>query len=369
MIREGKFGTFEAVCLMTIVIASKSFFSTIRLLLKTTGTAGWYSTLVSCLTSIVLFMFLYLLMKRFPGMELTEIFERVTGKIIGKFLSFLFVAYFIYYSGVNIREFVEMIKTYVYPYTPPSVIVSVFLLAVLVITYVGLEGVARLSAMCFIPAIIGFIGILILAYPNYRLDYIFPLGGYGIDKTLYYGILRSSAYSEPVMLAFIINSIHGVGNFKKIGLLSLVLSGVIISISIFCDLMAFSFTVGSENVSSLFQLSRIIYFSRFFQRVESIFIIIWVITAVITVAATFYIAVSIFCKAFRVNNHRPLLFPASFLTFMIALLPENLVQVAELYVLYIRQYSIFFVYLIPILVLIVSLILGKKGGIPENEKA
>ncbi|HEX9060289.1 MAG TPA: GerAB/ArcD/ProY family transporter, partial [Clostridia bacterium] len=193
--------------------------------------------------------------------------------------------------------------------------------------------------------------------------------GYGIGKTVYQGIFRSSAYDEVVILAFIINSVHGLKNFKKAGLVSLILSGVIISTTVLCDLMAFAYTQGSENLSDLFQLSRIIYYNRFFQRVEAIFLFIWVIASIVTVATAFYISISIYCKAFRISNHRPLILPGIFLTFMVALLPENLNETVEKNILFIREYSIFVVYLIPILVLIISLILGRKGGHEKVEKA
>lgn len=369
MNKEGKFGLFEAVCLTTLVLITKNFYTSIRVLIKATGTAAWYTTLLSCATSMILFLFLYLLMKRFPARNLIEIFEDVTGKVVGKILALIFCGYFVYYAGSNLREFLEMIKAYNLPYTPPSLILFAFMLAVIVLAYIGIDGLARLSYISFFPIIIGLVLILVLAYPYYSIDYIFPIGGYGISKTLYQGFFRGSAYDEVVILAIIINSVHGLKIFKKAGLISLGLAGAIISVSIFCDLMAFAYTQGSENLSSLFQLSRTIYFNRYFQRIESVFLFIWVIASIITVATAFYTAVSVYCKAFKIGNHKPLILPFTFLTFMVALLPENLTETVEINILLIRQYSMFVVYLIPILVLVVSFILGKKGEKTKVEKA
>jgi spore germination protein KB len=369
MIKEGKFGTFEAVCLTTLVLSTKDFYTSIRVLIKTTSTAAWYATLLSCTSSIIMFLFIYLLMKRFPGKNLIEVFEAVTGKVIGKILSVIFCAYFIYYCGSNLREFLEMIKAYNLPYTPPSQILFAFLLAVIVLSYIGIDGIARLSLLAFFPIVIGLATILISAYPIYNFNYLFPLGGYGVGQTIHQGLLRSSAYDEAIILAIIINSVHGLKNFRKAGVISLILSGVIISISVLCDIMAFAYTQGSENLSDLFQLSRLIYFNRFFQRVESIFLFIWVIASIITVSAAFYIAISVYCKAFKISNHKPLLLPCAFLTFMVTLLPENLSETVERNILFIRGYSVFVVYLIPILVLIASLVFGKKGEKEKVEKA
>ena len=111
----------------------------------------------------------------------------------------------------------------------------------------------------------------------------------------------------------------------------------------------------------MYQLSRIIYYSRFFQRIESIFLFIWIFASVVTVSATFYIALSSYCRAFQINNHRPLLLPFAFLTFVISYLPSDIAEIIEIHVKYIRQFSIFILYLIPVVVLLFALILKKKG--------
>ena len=368
MMKEGKFGTMEAVALTTIVLITKAFYTSIRVLVKATSTSAWFATLISCSVSILLFLLVYLLMKRFPNKELVEIFEIVTGKFIGKILALIFSAYFVYYAGSSLREFVEMIKAYVLPYTPPSAIIFVFLAVVVFFAYVGLEGIARMSYISLIIVIIGLTLILILPLPFYNVDNLFPLAGYSLQTTLFSGLLRASAYSDVIFLAFIINAIHGVKQFKKVGLTSLALSGAIISVTILCSILAFEYTQASENLSALFQLSRNIYFNRFFQRVESIFIFIWVVASIINVSLVFYMATSIFCKAFKIPNHRPSLLPLAFCTFTVTLLPESLSEVVEKNVLFLRQYSIFITYLIPLLVLLLALIRGKKGEKIKVEK-
>ncbi len=361
MINEGKFGTAEAVYLTTLVIASKAFYTSIRVMIKNTGTAAWYMTLVSCLTSIIFFLLISLVMKRFPGKNLVEIFELVTGKFFGKILTLLFSVYFVYYAGSSLREFLEMIKAYNLPYTPPSLIIFAFMAVVVVLTYIGLEGMARFATVIFYPVFIGIAIILVLAYPYYNVRAIFPIGGYGITETLKSGFLRSSAYDEVIILAFIINSIDGVKSFKKVGTLSIFISGIVFAFTCLCNIMAFDYTMSSENVSDLFQLARVIYFSRFFQRIESIFLFIWIIASLITVGLAFYIAISSFCKAFKISNHRPLILQFAFLTFMVTLLPEGLIELAKSNIVVMREYSMVLVYGIPILVLFISVIFGKKG--------
>jgi spore germination protein KB len=362
MIKEGKFGFLEAFALVTIMVITKIFYTSPFAIIKELGTAAWYGTLISCLTSLLFFGLIYLLLKRFPGKDLYQVFEAVLGSKLGKTLILTFAVYFLYYAGVNIREFIGILKVYSKPLTPAEILAAALLLVAIALAYVGLEGIARTAYIFFYLIIGGLLIIIFLAIPAYELDYLKPWLGYGLDKTVLIGILRSSAYDEIIILGIIINSLHGLKNFKRIGVACLIFIGLTFSICLACILAAFQYTVASEHLSGMFQLSRIIYYSRFFQRVEAIFLFIWVFASVITVSLAFYIALSSYCRAFKINNHRPLLLPFAFLAFTVTFWPDNIAQVLEIHVKIIRQYSFLILYLLPLLVLAWSLITGKKGG-------
>jgi spore germination protein KB len=368
MIKEGKIGLHEAIAISTLSIVTKVFYTNPSAVVKSTGTAGWYATLISVLASALIFLIIYALLKRFPGKDLNDIFDIVFGKVVGKAFSFLFIGYFIFYAGSNLREFVEMIKAYNLPYTQPSVIIFTFLLPIALISYLGFEVLSRISYIGFWIVLGGIFIILVLAVPIYQINSIYPLGGYGIKKSISIGITRLSAYDELIILCFLVSSLQEIKNVKIAGLTSLAISGTAISLVILCSILAFDFTMARENLSNLFELSRSIYLSRFFQRLESIFLFVWVIASVILVTIIFYLALSIFCKTFRINNQRPLILPFIFITFTIALLPENLPQTINVGTNFQRQSSALIVYLIPVITLIVSFIFKKKGAENNFEK-
>jgi spore germination protein KB len=362
MIKEGHFGFYEAFSLMTIVLLTKIFYTSPMVLIKSLGTAAWYGTLVSCAVALVFFAFLYALMKRFPQQDLYQIFETVTGKVIGKLLIFLFSGFLLYSAVVNMREFISVLKVYSMPFTPAAVLVFAFLLVVIAMAYVGLEGIVRTAYVFFYPVIGSLFLILLLSIPSYDFDYLKPYLGYGLVKTALVGVMRSAAYDEIVLLAVIIRSIHGVKLFKKVGLASLIFSGAVIACCVACILASFQYTVGSEQVSGMYQLAKTIYFSRFFQRIEAIFLFIWVITSVLNVSFIFYVAVSSYCRVFQIDNHRPLLLPFGILTFILALFPETMAEIVEVHIKILREYSSALLMFIPLMVLAVALVRRKKGG-------
>jgi spore germination protein KB len=368
MIKEGKIGFREALALSTLAIVTKVFYTNPSAIIKAGGTAAWYITLASAIISLVCFFLVYILLMRFPGQNLNEIFEEVFGKIIGKTLSLVFIGYFTFYAGANLREFVEMIKAYSLPYTQPSFIIITFLLPVAVITYLGLEILVRISYASFWFIIGTIVVILVLNYPQYRLDSIYPLGGYGLQNNVSIAVTRMSAYTEVIVLAFIVRSVNEIKMIKSLGAISLTIAVTSISLVIFCSILKFDYTMSTEHVSNLFELSRGIYFGRFFQRIEAIFLIVWVTTSIILVAAFFYMAVSIFCSAFNISDQKPLIIPFVLLTFIITLQYDNLPEQLEKGTNFQRQKSALIIYLIPLATLAASLIFKKKGAKGSNEK-
>jgi len=79
--------------------------------------------LIAVSTALVGFLFIFLLMKRFPGQDLVSVFETVFGKIAGNIISIITAAAILFNSLMIIREFSEAIKAYVYPFSPASMII------------------------------------------------------------------------------------------------------------------------------------------------------------------------------------------------------------------------------------------------------
>ncbi|UWG96216.1 endospore germination permease [Dehalobacter sp. DCM] len=361
MIKEGHFGFYEAYSLITIVLVTKIFYTSPLAIIRLLGTAAWLGTLISCCTALLFFVLLYFLMKRFPGSDLYHIFETVTGKFIGKILILIFTAYLVYFAGINLSEFIVILKIYTLPLSPSSFLIGAFLLITIVMGYVGLEGIARVSRVFVYPIIGGVILILLLAIPSYDFDYLKPYLGYGVQKTALVGLLRSSAYDEIVLLAVIIRSLHNVKLFKRVGFLSLLTTGLMLSASLMCMIASFQYTAGSEHISGMYQLTRVIYFSRFFQRVETLFLFVWIFSSLITVSFLFYEAISSYCRVFKITNHRPLLIPFAILIYFITMTPTTVTDLIEVHVMFVREYSIGIFMLIPLFVFAVAVIRRKKG--------
>lgn len=361
MIKGGKFGVQEAVCLTTITISTKVFFTSPSFLTNFVGTAGWQMTLISDITSILAFSFIYLLLKRFPGKDIIEIFNISLGGFIGFIFSFIFSAALLESASTTLREFVDVIKVYVYVETPISYLIGILVIAVAIAVFLGLETIARVSKLTAYIMLVTYILVLLLALKNYRLTNLFPILGYGIDQTIIHGLKRSSAYEEVLVLAVFAGSLQGINHFKKAGYISLILSGGIIVLGLLCFSLAYPVETTQELTAPIYVLARDIKFGTFFQRLDPLFIFLWNFASFIAISVLFYGSVSCYCKIFRLKDTRPVIIPMTVLLFTFAMLPKDFSCVISGNVQTSREFGWIIFYVLPLITLIVAALRKQKG--------
>ncbi len=360
MQKEGKIGPYEAVSLITITICSKVLLSSPRELIALVGTAVWYASLVETLTAIIAFIFIYFLMKRFPGKGLVEVSELVLGKVLG-IIGMMVLAIVFYIKGVlYCRELVEALKAFEYPMTPPSFILLFILFSIGITAYLGLEALTRMAGLWSILLLIGYLSIFILAIPIYNTAYLFPIMGYGLKKTIINGLIRSSTYGEVIILAVLAGSLQGTKHMGKAGFMSLCLSGVLISLGFFCYTLSAGYNYLVENAVPLLSFTRQIQLGRFFQRFEAIYILLWGLSAGIAIGAVFYVSISIYCKIFRIYDHKPLIIPFLVLFFVANMSITDYANVLLLVEL-VRRYGEIVYFVLPFIIWLVAIVRRMEG--------
>lgn len=361
MIKEGKFGPQEAICLTVITIVAKLFYTSPSIVSSLVGTAGWYMTLISVFVATIGFTFVYLLLKRFPGKNIIEIFEITFGRLFGFIFSTLLALLMVFIVAVRMREFSEVLKVYILPLTPISLVLILFIGTVVILNILGLETITRLSKLSIYIMVAGYFIVLILGTQNYNIHRLFPILGYGIGKTLYHGVIRSSVYGEVIILAVFAGSLQGIKHIKKIGFTSLLLSGFFISLSLLAFILTFPYYVAMEVTSPMYEMATLIDYGRFLQRVDPIFLFIMTVSSLISVSTVFYAFVSIYCKMFRIQDRKPVILAGSIISFALAIAQRSISDVIFGSVQSIRNYGGLIFYIPPLLSLIAAK-LRKKGG-------
>jgi spore germination protein (amino acid permease) len=361
LVEQGKFGNEEAIAVLVIACMAKEFFTDPNIIVRKVGTAGWYMVLISAAVAAVGFTVMYFLLKRFPGKNVMEIYDAVFGRCIGFVFSFFLAVVLLFSAAMNLREYVEIIKIYVFPKTPPVYLIGSLAVTVVILSFIGLENIARYSKLAGCVMLAGFIILLLLASSFFRFYRVYPLLGYGLRNTLVQGFLRSSIYGEITLVAIFAKSLHRIEDVRKVGYTSLIIAAALLFIMQLGLTLIFTYPFGKELTAPLYAVASLIHYGAFFQRVESLFLFIWNISTMIAIPLLFYMVLLIYSHLFKIDDLRPIIIPFPVILLTLSLIPSNIVELVQFYIKYLREFGWVVFYVLPSIALTVAALSQKKG--------
>jgi len=347
------FGNREVITVLINVISTKIFLNYPRMATEQGGTAGWIFTLYITLLAFLGFYIIQKLYKPVEGMDLIDIGEYAGGGIVRILVGTVVVVFLTYFTTVYLRTFSEDMKLVALTNSPLSFVELFFLVCMIVGAYFGLEAIVRLHAIAVPVIAVGFI-IIVLGASNY-IDFseLFPIMGDGPSKIFVGGALKVSVYAELLLLFLMAPYIKTNKNFKFSGYWALAISVFFLLTSVIVYVTVLPVPLALERTIPLFHLARLINYGRFFQRIESMFIIIWAAASMLFVTVNFYFILNTFKKTFKLEYYKPLILPFAIIIMTISFLPGNLIDAVELEVKYFRNWAWTVTFAMPIVLLLI----------------
>ncbi|CAM5224001.1 Spore germination protein (Amino acid permease) OS=Ureibacillus acetophenoni OX=614649 GN=SAMN05877842_103155 PE=3 SV=1 [Ureibacillus acetophenoni] len=106
---------------------------------------AWISVVVSfILAHIVIFIMLKTL-EKFENLDLYGIHKEIYGKFFGSFLNLIYVIYCTYGFFAVLKNYIEVINTWVFPYVKPQYITIAILILVIYAVTAGFRVIIGLS--------------------------------------------------------------------------------------------------------------------------------------------------------------------------------------------------------------------------------
>jgi len=303
----------------------------------------------------LLIVYLFLL-KRFPDDEFAQITQKILGRTLGKIINFFFYFYFIMTGSLSTILMVKLINLQLLPITPNWMISLLILSACIYLTISNLKIIARFFVLAFtLIILLLFLTLFTLLLPQ-EIQFILPVGNSGIKNIL---IGSNSALFSMVgfeallfLYSFIIHNNKGV--LKTISLANIFVTGFYTFIVFICLI---SFSPDQLNLirEPLIFLFRGLSF-KMFARVDLIFLSFWIVPMTTTIIAYLFLA----SKSLRneEKSYKKIVVINGILIFLISLIPHT-DEITNLFTKYISYLNYAVIYVIPVLLLILSIIFKK----------
>lgn len=320
---NSKISAAEAISVVLGIFVTYTLVALPKSMLESTKTATLINIIYVGIIALFITFLIYKLLIKFPGDDIVDIAEYLGGKPLKVFIGIIFIFYFLFSSSILLRNFCECLKIVYYPMTSLIFIILAFLIAICVTLHHRFSSIAKVNLLIIPLVVISIIFLFIANIENFSFDNIFPIFGDGLFNTFITGLGNLGAFGGITLLYFLPPYLKEPQKMKKVYLTSVILGTIYIILCVSIILFMFVSLMYTNQIMPLYSAARHIEFGNFFQRLESIFLLIWILQMVCYLCIISKISMSTFKKITNIRDEKPMIFVFALLIFAISLLPKN----------------------------------------------
>lgn len=277
--------------------------------------ALFVSVLAIAFTGIICLLF-----KKFRGLNILDIAEFVGGKFLKTIIAFIFFLYFIYTVVILLYKLIDCLQVVYYSMTNPFYIALLFIIGAGVICSLSHNAVFKAN-LFFLPiSAIVITSIFIGNTKNLDFTHIYPILGNGVDSLFLSGITNIFSFGGIALLYFLPSKMKEPSKFTKVAIVSIFLASILFIICVAIVLLMFNTKLISGQLFPMYLAVRYIEFGKFFQRLDSVFLLFRIISFVGFLSANVIICQDMFKNVTNASDIKPILSPLLLLIFAITFL-------------------------------------------------
>lgn len=339
----------EAIGLIVVATINQVIVGVPQTILIGNASASLLNVIAITVVAILIVLAISKLFKNFQSSDIIDVSEFVGGSILKNIISIAYIALFLIIIVITLRYITEFLKLL---YFQDYSIIFLSLFFIVAIAFAVTKGIRPLSRVNIFAIILSYITIFILlsgSIPRFMFERAMPIFGYGIDKTFFINLSNIFAYSGIAYLMFLMPFLKDSKDYKKISVISVIISAIYLFISVLCLLFVFPFTSVSKDLFSVFLLTRIIDYTPILERTDAIYIYFWIFCIFSYLSTNLFFILHCFGKSNKLKNYKAMVY--SFCALIIGFtIPFS--NVSSYYFLYNTFYAWFFIGLIFISIVI-----------------
>lgn len=285
-----KVSMFEVIALaLTIVISTSVMFSP-YLATQVAGQSSWLAALAAGLLSALPAAASVYVMAKYPGRSLTQALPQLLGGVLGKVMSLLYSALFLFLAALTVWRMEAFAIRFLLPETPQLVVRLLFLLMVAYGAMSGSTPLFRTNAyILFLEVLVPIIAVAVSA-SRLEFSYLTPLFEQGVKPVIDSTILLLGWFCQGPLVILMFQWLVDAAKLKGGGLKAIA-GAVLATVTAGFGFIGILAALGPEQAGTTYYpsyaLVRITTIGNFLEHTEVGFVVIWV--ASIFLAATFFI--------------------------------------------------------------------------------
>lgn len=355
-----RMGTLEAILFILVVITNKIILNTPRAIILSCGSSSVINTIYISILAMILVIIIVKLFKRFESYDIFDISSYLGGTPLKIFMGIGYMVGFLVMGALVLRDFGESLRIIYYTNSPLLYIMLFFILGAIISNRFGAKAIIKSNALIMPIAVFSILIILFSSFKNFTFERIFPILGNGIDATFLSGASNIFSLTGITYLFLIMPYLKDSKKFKKISYISIGISTIYLTVSVLCLLLVFPYVTTPDGPTSIYLFTRTIEFGDFLQRIDAVFVLLFILSTLSYLSITLFMTLSVFKKVTNIEDSKAMTYCFATLIFGLALIPKNVFEVKIVNTTFFRYFVIFFAFLFSTIVLFFANLKKKK---------
>jgi len=358
--QPGHMGLAEGMALIFAATLAPVFLTTFPFSVDTAGPLAWSAPVISYLEFLILLYPLLYVMQH-PSQDLYGACRELLGKWPTRLIAVYYISVYLLDAVLLLRQFAENTLITALPAFEFEAAIILYGIMALILLYIGIESMAQTSYVLMPFLIVGLLSILTLASSRYNFLFLTPWNGTGLLKVSLWGMRAGGINLGALLPFFLAASFQCQRTLRGAVVYGLGLSALLRTAAFVCYTAAFSTNISREKLLPFYELARLVYLSRFVQRIEAFFIIVWSVMGMINIAIDIFAALFLLCRLFDLPAMRPLMLPMVIIIAELAMLPPAVTEVVVFYVKALFSYYNIGTLVIPLILFLAALVRKWRG--------
>lgn len=350
-LKEEKISVFQATVLFTAIYCGTSIVINPA---ADAGTYAWLAYLIGWLGGYILFIITASIAALNPNKSLVNILISCFGNKAGKIIGLIYGLFFIRLSSGILQTYGYYEITANLPETPILFIAICYMLIIAFTVKIGLEAMARISEISFILIIFIIIFSLFSIITSFHLDFFMPVLKNGVKQPLIAGLkMTMLPFGEGIAALTIFPNINNGNKIFKVANFTILFSGIIILLIIFRNISV----VGTDAAERIIFPAENIF--RLFPGIDiyPLLHIDVILFCVMKTSVMLYASVKTIADVFSLKDFKIFVLPIAALNVILSMLIyNNIFNMLLLIRDVIPLFDIPFLFLMPVIILVISLI-------------
>lgn len=358
----------EAICAICIIMVNRIILNLPYAIIKNTKTGSPLNLIYIGLVGLLFIILLNKLFKKFPNSDIIDLSEYLGKKPLKIVVSIIFIGFFFLTLFMTLSDFVNLLQIIYFNSSPSIFILLFFILAMLISNLIGFRSIIKTICLIVPFTIISILIAFFAVSDEFSLFKLTPVLGDGVYSVFVNGLSNLFAFGIINFFFFLKPLLKNSYDFSKITISSFLISWALLFLTIISLLFVFPMTNVSSNINFLYILSRKISFGDFLQKIDALFILLWILSIFSYLSIVTFILNSIFKKITHATDGNMFSYLISSLLLGACLLPFNIAEIKFIQTT-IYKYFVLILFVISFIILLfANLKFRRKKSGGTNEK-